>query len=151
MAKKKRNDTQDNFWYNRELLFAGLVLAPFMVLGMIDRSHANLYFLIGAVVAIVGLLGWLLIADKRCKACGRWFAIKVSYDTSTGEIIRRCSHCQTEYRAIFPVNELFDKVAVEHETNTHCPNCDRELPTDDGQFCLYCGSPLNSAFKQKNQ
>lgn len=25
----------------------------------------------------------------------------------------------------------------------HCPNCDRELIVDDGQFCPYCGAPVD--------
>jgi hypothetical protein len=30
-----------------------------------------------------------------------------------------------------------------------CPNCDREIPIADSQFCPFCGSPLDVPVKKK--
>lgn len=32
-----------------------------------------------------------------------------------------------------------------------CPNCDREIRLNDGQFCPYCASPLNFPVKTKKK
>jgi DNA-directed RNA polymerase subunit RPC12/RpoP len=32
-----------------------------------------------------------------------------------------------------------------------CPNCDREIIVEDGQFCPYCASPLNITGKSKRK
>ncbi len=32
-----------------------------------------------------------------------------------------------------------------------CPNCDRKFALEDGQFCPYCGAPLNTQIKTKKK